>query len=188
MVKNYTKLKINIMKKIITIGGSNSKASINKVLAEYVGGLVDNVELIKVDLNDFEMPLFSIDLEAENGSPKEAVALNEVVESADGFVISLAEHNGAYSVAFKNAFDWLSRINGSVWRDKPLLLLATSPGVRGGQTVLDIALGRFPYMGGNIVGNLSVPSFFDNFKNDEIVNADLKMAIDKMVVNFEKVI
>ncbi|MDP3313997.1 NADPH-dependent FMN reductase [Lutibacter sp.] len=174
------------MKKIITIGGSNSKNSINKILAEYVGDLVKNVELIKVDLNNYEMPLFSVDVEAKVGSPKGVIALNELIETADGFIISLAEHNGSYSVAFKNAFDWLSRINGKVWRDKPMLLLATSPGIRGGQSVLDIALGRFPFNGAQIVGSMSFPSFFDNFKNNEVLNEELKMTIEKLVADLEK--
>lgn len=173
------------MKNIVTIGGSSSKNSINKILAEYVGGLVKNVELTKVDLNDFEMPLFSVDVEAEQGFPKGAVALKEVLNNTDGFVISLAEHNGAYSTAFKNAFDWLSRIDGKVWQDKPMVLLATSPGARGGQTMLDIALGRFPYMGANIVGSLSFPSFFDNFKEGEVINIELKSAIEKMATDLE---
>jgi NAD(P)H-dependent FMN reductase len=174
------------MKKLITIGGSNSKNSINKTLAEYVGGLVNGVEIVNVDLNDFEMPLFSVDLEAKIGSPEGAQRLNEVIESADAFVISLAEHNGAYSVAFKNAFDWLSRINGEVWRNKPMLLLATSPGPRGGKTVLDIALGRFPFNGGNIINSLLFPSFNEHFKNGNVVNEDLFEAIQKMVVDLEK--
>jgi chromate reductase len=173
------------MKNIVTIGGSNSKHSINKVLAEYVGGLVKNVGLTKVDLNDFEMPLFSVDVEAEQGFPNGAVALKEVLNNADGFVISLAEHNGAYSTAFKNAFDWLSRIDGKVWQDKPMLLLASSPGARGGQTMLEIALGRFPYMGANIVGNLSFPSFYENFKEGQVINEDLKLGIEKLVTDFE---
>lgn len=176
------------MKKIITIGGSNSINSINKILAEYVGSLINHVELIKVDLNNFEMPLFSVDLEAEIGSPKGAKELNKVIESADAFIISLAEHNGAYSVAFKNTFDWLSRINGEVWRNKPMLLFATSPGPRGGKTVLDIALGRFPFNGGKIVGSLSFPSFNDNYKDGEVVNVDLKFEIQKMVNDLEKVL
>jgi len=174
------------MKNIVTIGGSNSKNSINKILAEYVGGLVTNIELSNIDLNDFEMPLFSVDVEVEKGVPNGAIKLKEVIDKADGFVISLAEHNGAYSTAFKNAFDWLSRIESKVWRDKPMLLLATSPGERGGQTVLDIALGRFPYMGGNIVGSLSFPLFNDNFQNDEVVNENLKVTILEMVTDFEQ--
>jgi len=174
------------MKNIVTIGGSNSKSSINKVLAEYVGSLVNNVELTNVDLNNFEMTLFSVDLEAQIERPQGVKELNEIIEKADGFVISLAEHNGAYSTAFNNAFDWLSSIDGKVWKDKPMLLLATSPGARGGQTVLEVAAGRFPYMGAQIIGSLSVPSFFENFKEGKIVNTDLKSAIEKMVSDFEK--
>lgn len=176
------------MKRIITIGGSNSINSINKILAEYIGSLVNNVELIKVDLNNFEMPLFSVDLETEIGTPKAAKELNKVIESADAFIISLAEHNGAYSVAFKNTFDWLSRINGEVWRNKPMLLFATSPGPRGGKTVLDIALGRFPFNGGKIVGSLCFPSFNDNFKDGKVVNVDFKTEIEKMVNDLERVL
>ena len=176
------------MKKIITIGGSNSKNSNNKILAEYTGSLLKNVELTKIDLNDFELPIFSVDVENEKGFPEDLKKLNTIIDEADGFIISLAEHNGAYSVAFKNAFDWLSRIEGKVWRDKPMLLLATSPGARGGQTVLDIALGRFPYMGGNIVGSMSFPSFFENFKEDEITNAELKAAHLKLVNKFQDAI
>lgn len=174
------------MKNILTIGGSNSKKSINKVLAEYVGGLIKNAQLNKIDLNNFEMPQFSVDVEAEQGIPNEAIQFKEEIEKADGFVISLAEHNGAYSVAFKNVFDWLSRIDGKVWQDKPMLLLSTSPGERGGQTVLDIALGRFPYMGGNIVGSLSFPSFYDNFQNDKIINKELKQSVEKLVSDLEQ--
>jgi len=177
-----------MMKNIITIGASTSKKSINKVFAEYTGELLNDVQLTKVDLNDYEMSLFSVDVEAENGFSKGTTDLNNVIESADGFIISFAEHNGAYSAAFKNAFDWLSRINGKVWRDKPMLLLATSPGARGGQTVLDIAKGRFPFMGGEIVGTMALPSFFDNFKEGELIDEDLKSKLLKLVDDFQNAI
>lgn len=173
------------MKTIVTIGGSNSKNSINKVLAEHAASLVNNVHVVNLDLNDFQMPMFSIDVENEEGFSEGALALDKVISEADGLIISLAEHNGAYSVAFKNAFDWLSRIEGKVWRDVPMLLMATSPGARGGQTVLDIAKGRFPYQGGNIVGSMSFPSFFDNFKNGEVANSELKNQLNDLVTIFE---
>jgi len=174
------------MKKIITIGGSSSKNSINKKFAEYAGGLLKNIELIRVDLNDYEMPLFSVDDEVENGFADNALKLNVLLDEADGFVISLAEHNGAYSAAFKNTFDWLSRIEGNVWRNKPMLLLATSPGARGGQSVLEIALGRFPYQGAKIVSSMSFPSFYDNFIENEIVNSELKSSLLTKIIEFEK--
>ena len=174
------------MKKIITMGGSNSKNSISRKLAEYTGGLINNVELVKIDLNNYTMPLFSVDNESENGFSENTLKLNNLLKNVDGFIISLAEHNGAYSVAFKNTFDWLSRVEGNVWRDKPMLLLATSPGVRGGQTVLDIALGRFPYHGAKIISSMSFPSFYDNFIENEIVNSELKLDLLTKVNEFEK--
>ena len=176
------------MKKIVTIGGSNSKNSINKQLAEYTGGLLKNVALTKVDLNSFKMPLFSVDIENEQGLSKGVVDLNEIFVHADGFILSLAEHNGAYSAAFKNAFDWLSRIEGNLWRNKPMILLSSSPGGRGGQSVLEIALNRFPHMGGNIIGSMTFPSFYDNFKEGKIANPELRSNLLKLVDEFEKAI
>ena len=97
-----------------------------------------------------------------------------MIKSTDGIVLSLAEHNGAYATVFKNAFDWMSRIDGKLWSNKPMLLMSTSPGGRGGATVLEIAKGRFPYMGGNIVADFSLPSFMNNFSIDDgLVNDDL---------------
>jgi len=174
------------MKKIITLGGSSSKNSINKQMAEFTGGLINNVELIKIDLNDFEMPLYSIDKETDKGFSDTTQQLNAIFESADGFVVSLAEHNGAYTAVFKNVYDWLSRMESNVWRDKPMLLLSTSPGGRGGQTVLDIAIEKFPRMGANIISSMSFPSFYENFNNGELVNEDFKTELEKKVKLFEK--
>lgn len=174
------------MKNIITLGASTSRNSINKKLAEYAGDLIKTVNLIKLDLNNYEMPLFSVDIENEKGFPKGTIELNKVFDNADGFIVSLAEHNGAYSAAFKNSFDWLSRIDGKVWRDKPMLLLSTSPGGRGGQSVMELALSRFPYSGGKIVGSMTFPSFNDNFQNGEIINSELKINLLEQLNNFEK--
>lgn len=174
------------MKKIITIGGSNSKNSISKQLAEYTGELIEKVELIKIDLNDFMLPIFSVDIEKEEGYSERLIKLHKIFDEADGFIVALAEHNGAYSVAFKNMFDWLSRLNSEVWRNKPMLLLATSTGVRGGKSVLQIALNRFPFNGGNIIESMSFPSFNENFKDGEIVNTEIKEILLKKVANYKK--
>ena len=161
------------MKKIITLAGSSSKNSINKQLAEYTASLMQDVEILNLDLNDYQLPLYSIDVENDEGFPADLLVLDKIIENTDGIVISLAEHNGAYSAAFKNAFDWLSRINGKVWKNKPMLLLSTSPGARGGQSVMELALSRFPHGGGNIIGSANFPAFYDNFKDGKVENIDL---------------
>ena len=174
------------MKKVMTLGGSSSRTSINKKLAEYAGKLIKNVELNHVDLNDYELPLYSIDIENESGFPRDLKKLDQEVASTDGFIISLAEHNGAYSAAFKNAFDWLSRMESKVWRNKPMILLSTSPGARGGESVMNIALSRFPRNGGNIIGHATFPSFNKNFIDGDIVDQELKSKIEGLVSDLSK--
>ncbi len=53
--------------KIIAFGGSPSKNSINKKLATYATSLFENTDVEVLDLNDFQMPLFSVDVEKEIG-------------------------------------------------------------------------------------------------------------------------
>jgi len=119
-------------KTIIAFGASSRKNSINKKLANYTANEISNANVKLLDLNDFEMPIFSVDRELESGIPALAYEFKKQVKDVDGIVISFAEHNGAYSAAFKNAFDWISRIEKDVWMNKPMFFLATSPGKHGG--------------------------------------------------------
>lgn len=163
------------MKKIIAFGASSSKTSINKKLATYVAHQFENASVEVLDLNDYEMPIFSTDKEAETGIPQLAKDFYAQLGTADLIVISFAEHNGTYTTAFKNIFDWTSRINASTFQDKPTLLLSTSPGPRGGSTALEIAKGRFPFQGAMVKGSFSLPSFYENFDiSNGIINNDLK--------------
>ena len=163
------------MKKIIAFGGSSSRNSINKQLAVYTSNLFQDVEIEVLDLNDYEMPVFSVDKEKEQGIPSLAKAFYAKIGSADFIVLSLAENNGAYSSAFKNTLDWASRINNKTFQQKPMLLLATSPGARGGGTVLEIATKRFPFQGADVKGSFSLPTFYENFDAvNGIINPELK--------------
>jgi chromate reductase len=163
------------MKKIIAFGASSSKASINKQLATYAANQFQNATVEVLDLNDYEMPIYSVDKEKDNGIPQLAQDFYAKLGTADAIVISFAEHNGAYSAAFKNIFDWTSRINAKTFQEKPMLLLSTSPGPRGGSSVLEIAKNRFPFQGAVVKGSFSLPNFNDNFDAEKgITNEDLK--------------
>ncbi|WP_111682783.1 NADPH-dependent FMN reductase [Winogradskyella tangerina] len=174
------------MKKIIAFAGSNSSTSINKQLATYAASQVSDVEVKVLDLNDFEMPIYSSDREKENGHPEEAIAFVDEIRNADGIVLSLAEYNGAYSGAFKNVFDWASRVEQKTFLGKPMLLMATSPGGRGGASVLAMASDRFPRHDANIVGKFSLPSFGINFQDGKIINSELNEALLEEVKQFEE--
>ena len=174
------------MLKIIALGGSDSAKSINKKLAVYAANQVKNATVTIVDLKELGLPMFGIDEETANGIPENAHKLNRQIKTCDGLVISLAEHNGCYSAAFKSVYDWLSRINGKVWQNKPMLLMGTSPGARGARSVIGIALTGFPRLGGNIVADFSFPSFEDNFSDNKITNAELQAVLDSKIKLFEK--
>ncbi len=177
------------MKKILAFGASSSIHSINKKLATYAVHRMDDIEPTILDLNDFEMPIFSVDKEKNNGIPPLAHDFLDHIKTADGLIISFAEHNGAYSTAFKNIFDWVSRIDGNLWNGTPMFAMATSPGGRGGMTVLDIAKGRFKFMGGNIIASFSLPSFFDNFNEvDGITDSDLRAQFEDQLAVFKRAI
>jgi NAD(P)H-dependent FMN reductase len=162
------------MKKILAMAGSNSSQSINKKLAVYAAGLVGEVEVVQVDLNDFVMPLFSPDLLAASGLPDEAQRLYDLIGSVDGIVLSLAEYNSTFTAAFKNVFDWMSTIDRKVWHDIPMLLTATSPGKGGAQHVLASGEHVLPFYGGNIIATFSLPSFNETFAEQEITQPDLR--------------
>lgn len=169
-------------KKIIAFGASSSKTSINKQLAVYTANQFENASIEVLDLNDYEMPIFSIDKESTTGIPQLANDFYAKLGTSDLIIISFAEHNGAYSAAFKNIFDWISRINSKTFQEKPMLLLSTSPGPRGGATVLEIAKNRFPFQGGVVKGSFSLPSFNANFDDEKgIIDTDLKNQLLEIV-------
>ncbi|ESU18544.1 hypothetical protein FCR2A7T_28370 [Flavobacterium cauense R2A-7] len=172
--------------KIIAFGASNSRNSINKKLATYVSHLFENAEVEVLDLNDFTIPLFSVDLEKEIGQPQQAQDFLDKIASADMLVVSMAENNSNYTAAFKSLFDWASRINGKVFQQKPMLLMATSPGGRGGANVLEIAKNAFPRYGADIKATFSLPLFDQNFdlEQHKISNPDFDNQIKDIVRNF----
>ena len=164
-------------KTILALGASSSKASINKQFATYTAQQIEGAEIKILDLNDFEMPIYCIDREKEDGVPALAQQFKEHIQASDGIVISFAEHNGAYTAAYKNIYDWVSRIEKDVWLQKPMFLLATSPGGRGGQTVLGLALDSYARSNKNTIAHFSLPSFRSNFSPDQgIIEAELAVA------------
>ena len=162
--------------KLLAFAASNSSQSINRQLVDYAirllqGGQIDGVdpealEISTLDLNDFEMPIYSIDRQEAGGIPQPAHNFYNTIGAADALLISFAEHNGSYTVAFKNVFDWASRIDMRVYHDKPIVMLSTSPGGGGGGFVLRTASHLAGYFGNKILASLSIPRFGENFDTE----------------------
>lgn len=174
------------MKHIIAFAGSNSSDSINKQLATYASSLVKNVKVTILDLNDFDLPIYSKDLEAKNGIPENAKKFHGFISETDGIVISLAENNGAYTAVFKNLFDWMSRLETKTFMGKPMLLMATSTGGRGGASVLAMAHSRFPYHDAKIAAEFTLPLFKETFDKGKIIDSAFNSKLKEAVELFQK--
>ena len=173
--------------KLLAFAGSSSKHSINKQLATYAASLFNNVETEILDLNDYELPLFSVDREKLIGQPPVARTFLDKIESADVLVISVAEHNAGLTSAFKNIYDWASRQKKLVYDNKPLLLMSTSPGKHGGKNALEAAKISLAWYGGNIRATFSLPSFEENFDKSagKISNKEYDDALQQIITNFD---
>lgn len=177
--------------KIVAFAGSNSSASINKKLVTYATTFFAAHTVEILDLNDYEMPLFSVDKLAKNGLPQLALDFAKKIDESDLLLISLAENNGAYTAAFKNIFDYISVIpqRKAFWGNKPSFIMATSPGPRGGSSVLNLAKTTLPHYGANVIDTFSLPAFYQNFNAETgIVHAgfanELTSKIEKLKTDF----
>ena len=157
------------MKKIIAFGASNNSMSINKQFAAYAANQISNVEVTLLDLNDFELPVYSVDIEKESGVPTNASKFSQLIADSDGVIISLAEYNGLHTAAFKNLWDWLSRLGSpKIWHNKPLFLLGTSPSKREESNVMKVSQYLFPMFSAEIIASYHLPSFNHFFKDGQI--------------------
>ncbi len=169
--------------KLLAFAASNNSHYINRILANYAASAIPVAKIDTLDIHDYEMPIFSDEREKQLGQPEKARRFYQKITDADALIISFAEHNGTYTAAYKNLFDWTSRINSRVFQNKPMLLLSTSPGLGGASSVLATAVKSAPYFAGDVVASLSVPRFFDNFdlKRNQMINTDFETELSNAV-------
>ncbi len=169
--------------KILAFAASNSSTSINKMLVTHAANvlkeeMIATADITILDLNDYEMPIYSTDRENSGGIPEQAQAFYKAIGDADALLISYAEYNGSYSSAYKNIFDWCSRINSEVFQGKPMVIMSSSPGPYGASNVLKTASDSAAYFAADIRGSLSVGNFYDTFDSDKGQLSDANLAAE----------
>lgn len=174
------------MKKILAFSGSNSSSSINQKFVTFAASQIKDHQVKVIKLSNFEIPMFSEDIEKEKGFPYNLELLNKEIEAADGIIISVNEYNSGVSGFFKNNTDWLSRLNRDFLKNKKVLLLSTSPGGRGASSALAFTTDTFPRFGAEITDSFSFPSFYENFSSEEkqITKPALSEAFNLVIQNF----
>lgn len=174
------------MKNILAFAGSNSSTSINFKFVKYASSQVNGHNMKLINLKDFEIPMYSADLEEESGIPESITSINKHIQDAEALIISVNEHNGALSAFFKNCMDWLSRNDRDFLKDKKLLILSTSPGRGAAKMSNAYAVDVLPRFGAEIVSHYALPSFNHNFNEqdgitDDTQNNDFKKALEQFL-------
>lgn len=151
------------MRKIIAFTGSNSSRSINRQLLRFISKKLHYCQIDEMDLADLHIPLYNVDIESGQGIPLAVEQIHREFGFADGFLIASPEHNGLPTAYLKNLKDWLSRVDQNIFRNKPVLLVSTSPGKNGGRTGLEILFQLLPRWGAGSVSLYSLGSFNETF-------------------------
>lgn len=115
--------------KLAGLCGSLRENSVNRKLLREAVRLFGPARFTEADLR---LPLYDGDLEAREGIPDSVQALSDLVASADAVIVVTPEYNQSLSGVLKNALDWISRTEGSPWRNRPVALLSAAAGRAGG--------------------------------------------------------
>jgi chromate reductase, NAD(P)H dehydrogenase (quinone) len=130
--------------KILVIPGSLRTGSHNVRLAaaavhEFARA---DVDVTRLSLADYALPIYDGDFEAASGVPKNAINLKRMIGAHHGVLIVSPEYNSSVPPLLKNAIDWVSRVQdphetqGQVFRERAFALAAASEGKLGGSRCL----------------------------------------------------
>ena len=170
--------------KILAFAGSNSSESINHQLILFVGKQINKAELEILRLSDYNIPMYGIDIEKSEGIPKGVIDLCDNIQTAQGIIISVAEHNGNVTAFFKNVIDWLSRYNRTFLEGKKIMLLSTSPGTKGGASALAITQKMLSYFKGELVTSYSLGNFYKIFQDGKIIDGETEGKVKEQIKYF----
>jgi chromate reductase len=126
--------------KILVIPGSLRTGSHNARLAAAAGYQFAQagVEVTRISLSDFPLPIYDGDLQTRSGVPKHAVNLKRMMSAHHGVLIVTPEYNSSVPPLVKNAIDWVSRVQDAhetryqVFRGRPFAIAAASESRIGG--------------------------------------------------------
>jgi len=126
--------------KILVFAGSIRTASLNARLAALAAKELAllNIDVTRISLLDYPLPLYNGDLEAEQGPPANAVKLKRLFGIHHGVFIASPEYNASITPLLKNTLDWVSRVREaqepplSAYRQRVFAIGAASNGTLGG--------------------------------------------------------
>jgi len=173
--------------KIGALAGSTKEGSLNaQLLQEAVNSAqAANAKITLIQLKDFNIPIYSEDLERKEGMPQDVKRLRRIFMEQDAILIASPEYNSSLTGLLKNVVDWLSRTEtgqGSreAYKDKIFAIMSASPGAGGGANGLKHLRTILEALGGIVIPlQVSIPNAYQAFdEQGHLKNAESKKQLE----------
>lgn len=160
--------------KILVIPGSLRTGSHNAKLAAQAAYLFAQagIEVTRISLADFPLPIYDGDLQSRSGVPNNAVNLKRMIAAHHGVLLVTPEYNSSVPPLLKNAIDWVSRVQdphevrGQVFRERPFAIASASEGRFGGARALAALRLILSACQAQVIANQFALSFADQAYDD----------------------
>lgn len=173
--------------KILMFAASLRKDSLNKKLIRNAYQMMPaGQELILKEFNEYVMPLYNGDLEADSGIPDAAQKFIQDIAANDAIVISSPEYNAGIPGTLKNAIDWTSRVTPVPWQGKQILLMGASPGMIGTNRGLWQVRQPLEYLGGFVFPEMLGVALAHKAFDEKALLKDERMheTLQKLLIKF----
>lgn len=173
--------------KVFICSASLRQGSLNRKLAalaaRVAGAAGATVDLASMD--EFDVPIYSGDLEAAQGIPDGAAAFHRRLTASDAFIVASPEYNGSMPGGFKNLIDWTSRFRPQPFDGRHGLLMSASPSLAGGNRGLWALRVPFEHLGTRVYPDMfSLSMAHKAFAGDDLADPALRSRFDTTVQAF----
>ena len=183
--------------KILVVPGSLRSGSLNGRLAAVAAGalLRLDVDVTRISLGDYPLPIYDGDLESRSGVPRNAVALSRMIGAHHGVLMVTPEYNSAPPPLLMNAIDWVTRVSepheapGEVLRTRPFALASASDSRFGGARALAALRLMLAGCRATVIGHQLAVSFASDAYDDRdnlrhAADAAALVAMTRQLVDF----
>jgi chromate reductase len=126
--------------RILVFAGSIRTGSFNARLAALAAKelALAGAEVTHISLQDYPLPIYDGDLEANSGAPANAIKLKQMMMAHQGVFLASPEYNASVTPLLKNTLDWISRAREgketplAAYKNRVFALGAASGRVHGG--------------------------------------------------------
>ena len=115
---------------------------------------LNDADVTKISLGDYELPIYNGDFEKEKGVPENAKKLARQIAAHQGVFIATPEYNNTIPPLLKNTIDWISRLKGNEipYRNRVYGIGSSSDGpVGGARALIDLRKVVMPGLGAIVI-------------------------------------